>query len=256
MRAAYRRYSTPLNTALSLVLGGIVWQVAAAHSNALILVPLGDIWTAFTVAAGDGSLWRDFVASFEGFTVGFLLGAAVGVAVGVVMAVSSIAFDFLDPWVSALYATPLVALAPLFIIMFGIGMTSRVMVVMLVSVFPVILNTATGIRTTDPNLIETARSFGANRRQVFTKVLFPWALPFIVTGLRLAVGRGLIGFVVAEFFGSTEGIGHRVFTATQSFDTASLWMGVLILTIVGVVLTRAMYLLERTVAPGRSLQNQ
>jgi NitT/TauT family transport system permease protein len=248
----YKRFQTPIHTVLSIVLGAIVWQIAAAHVSPLVMVPLGDIWAAFLRSLGDGTFWADFVASFQGFALGFVLATIFGILIGVVMAVSKVVFDFLDPWVSAMYATPLIALAPLFILVFGIGMSSRVVVVLLVSIFPIIMNTATGIRTTDQKLIETAHSFGANRRQIFVKILLPWSVPFIVTGLRLAIGRGLIGFVVAEFFGSTEGIGHRVFAATQSFNTADLWMGVFTLTVAGVILTRLMYFLERKIAPGRS----
>jgi len=249
--ALYRSHSTVVHTIATLVLGCLIWQVVAANTSALVIVPLGDVWNTFVDSARTGELWLDFRESLQGFAQGFLLAAVAGILIGVLMAANKVVFDFLDPWMSALYSTPLIALAPLYIITFGIGMTARVAVVFTLAIFPIVLNTTAGIRTTDPNLIETARAFGASALQRFTKVLLPWSVPFIVTGLRLAVGRGLMGVVVAEFFGSTSGLGHRVFISSQNFDTASVWMGVFVLAAIGVVFIRAMYVLEKRIAPWR-----
>lgn len=248
----YRRRSTWIHTICTLVLGAVVWQIAAANTSPLVMVPLGDIWDAFTKSVGSGQLWTDFSASLQGFAEGFVIASAGGIVLGVLMAVNRVVFDFLDPWMSALYSTPLIALAPLYIITFGIGMTSRVAVVITLAIFPILLNTTAGIRTTDTNLIETALSFGAGRWQIFRKVMLPSSVPFIVTGLRLGVGRGLMGVVVAEFFGSTDGLGHTVFTASQNFDTADVWLGVFILAAIGVIFIRAMYLIEKRIAPWRN----
>ncbi|GIH20930.1 amino acid ABC transporter permease [Rugosimonospora africana] len=248
----YRRYATVLHTICTLILGAVIWQVVAWHSSKLVLVPLGDILHAFTASIRSGQLGTDAAASLQGFAEGFVLAAAAGIAVGVLMAVNRVIFDFLDPWMSALYSTPLIALAPLFIITFGIGMTSRIAVVLTMAFFPIALNTTAGIRMTDANLIETAHSYGANKFQIFRKVLLPSAVPFIVTGLRLAVGRGLMGVVVAEFFGSTTGLGHTVFTASQNFATADVWLGVFVLAVIGVVFIRIMHIIEKKIAPWRN----
>ena len=109
------------------------------------------------------------------------------------MASSKTAKQVLEPWVSGLYATPTVALAPLFILWFGIGIVSKIIVVALLVIFPVVINTETGLRTTNPNLIETVRAFGANRRQIFFKVSLPSALPFIFAGFKLGIGQGGYG---------------------------------------------------------------
>lgn len=247
----YRRFATPIHTVATLILGVIAWQFAAAHASRLIIVPLGSIWDALVASARSGQLWSDFAASSQGFLIGFALSAVAGILIGVAMAMNKVVFDFLDVWVSALYSTPLIALAPLFIIVFGIGLNAKIAVVVTLAIFPVIINTAAGIRTTDKNLVETAYSFGANRRQIFQKVLLPWSVPFIITGLRLAIGRALIGVVVAEFFGSTTGLGHAVFTASNNFDTAGLWLNVFILAALGMILIRLMYMLEGWVAPWR-----
>ena len=256
VHAFYRGFRTPVHTILSLIIGVVVWQIAAGRVSRLVLVPLGEIWAAFTAELSSGQLWTDFVASFQGFAIGLVLSAAFGIAVGVLMGMSKVVFDFLDVWVSALYSTPLIALAPLFIIVFGIGLSAKIAVVITLAIFPVIINTTAGIRTTDQKLVETAYSFGANSRQIFAKVMLPWSVPFIVTGLRLAVGRALIGVVVAEFFGSRSGLGHAVFTASANFDTADVWMNVFLLAVIGVILIRFMYTLERWVAPWRQSQDK
>lgn len=252
----YRRRSVLVHTVLTIILGMVLWQIAAGHTSELVMVPLGAIWKALVAAVKSGQLGVDFLASFQGFLIGLVLASAAGIVIGVIMATSRIVFDFVDPWVSAMYSTPLIALAPLFIVVFGIGLTAKVAVVITLAIFPVIINTASGIRTTDHNLIECAHSFGADRLQVFTKVLIPSAVPFIVTGLRLAVGRALIGIVVAEFFGARAGLGHMVFNASQNFDTANVWLGVFILAVIGMTLIKLMYRFERWLAPWRDFEIQ
>lgn len=250
----YRRRSVLVHTVLTVLLGLIVWQIAAANASGLVMASLGEIVEALVTSLRSGQLWTDFFASFQGFTIGFIIASVAGVVIGVLMATSKVVFDFLDPWVSALYSTPLIALAPLFIVVFGIGLTAKVAVVITLAIFPVIINTAAGIKTTDRNLIECAHSFGAGRFQIFTKVLIPSAVPFIVTGLRLAVGRALIAVVVAEFFGARAGLGHMVFTASQNFATAEVWLGVFVLAIIGMTLIKLMYRFERWLAPWRDFK--
>jgi ABC-type nitrate/sulfonate/bicarbonate transport system permease component len=239
---------------ISLLLAVLVWEVAARQLGSLILAPLGTIWSALREMIASGELWIDLSYSGRAFAISFVLAAVGGIVIGLAMAASTIVHDVVDPWVSALYATPIIALAPLFIVVFGIELPSKIAVALLLAIFPVIINTASGIRTADRALIEGAYSFGANRVQIFSKVLIPSAVPFIITGLRLAVGRALIGVVVAEFFGSRAGLGHMVFTASQSFDTGAVFAGVFILMAVATVLMKLMYRLERRIAPWRNFE--
>src|SRR5207248_10566925 len=165
----------------------------------LILAPISEIWLKFLQLAVTGELQRHILVSLNEFIVGFAVAAVVGVSLGIAIASSDKVRDFVDPWVSAVYATPTVALAPMFIFIFGIDAPSKMAVVFLLAVFPIVINTATGIRSTDQVFIEAARSFSANKLQIFQKVLIPSALPFIVAGLRLGIRRGLVGVVVGEF---------------------------------------------------------
>jgi ABC-type nitrate/sulfonate/bicarbonate transport system permease component len=156
------------------------------------------------------------------------------------------------PWISALYSTPTVALSPLLILWFGLGIWSKVIVVFIVSVFPVLVNTQAGIEGADERLVETARAFGARRVQIFTKVLLPSAVPFIVAGLRLGIGRALVGVVVAELFGATSGLGYLITVSSQVFDMGALFAAVVILAGAGVISTEVIKIIERRIAPWRA----
>jgi NitT/TauT family transport system permease protein len=139
----------------------------------------------------------------------------------------------------------------LFILWFGLGLFSKVVVVFLVAVFPVLVNTQAGVESTDEGLIETARAFSANQRQIFTKVLLPAAVPFIVAGLRLGIGRGLVGVVVAELFGARAGLGYLITVSSQIFDMGALFAATLILAGAGMVSTELIRVVERRIAPWR-----
>jgi NitT/TauT family transport system permease protein len=150
-----------------------------------------------------------------------------------------------------LYATPFVALAPLLTLWLGIGMTAHIAVVFIVVIFPVLINTHAGLANSDRDLIEVARSYGADQRQIFVKIRFPGALPFIVAGLRQGIARGLTGVVVAELFGSRAGLGYLILISGQQFDPAGLLVGILLFALVGVGAVEAVRILERRIAPWR-----
>jgi NitT/TauT family transport system permease protein len=155
----------------------------------------------------------------------------------------------LGPWVAGLYATPIIAVAPLVILWAGIGIWSKVIVVVSVVIFPVIINTEAGIRATDRALIEAVRSFGASRMQIFTKVSLPSALPFILAGLRLGIGRGLIGVVVGELFGARAGVGFLILQSAEVFNMPRLFAGVALLAAAGIALMALCRSLETWLVP-------
>src|SRR5438309_8309094 len=202
----YRTHSSTIRGLLSLLIVGLAWEIAGRSGRwPLILAPISDIWVKFVQLAATGELQRHVLVSLNEFFVGFAIAAVFGILLGIAIASSDAVNDVVDPWVSAVYATPTVALAPLFIFVFGIDAASKMAVVFLLAIFPVVINTATGIRATDQVYIEAARSFSANRAQIFTKVLIPSALPFIVAGLRLGIGRGRVGRVGGESIGARAG---------------------------------------------------
>ena len=142
----------------------------------------------------------------------------------------------------------------LFIFMFGIDAPSKMAVVFLLAIFPIVINTSTGMRSTDHVYIEAARSFCASRTQIFSKVLIPSALPFIVAGLRLGIGRGLVGVVIGEFIGARAGLGYLIFRSSQAFQIDAMWVGVFLLAGTGVVAVIVLQSVERRMAPWRQFE--
>jgi NitT/TauT family transport system permease protein len=256
--AALRWYRAHLSTVrglFSLLVVGLVWEIAGRSGQwPLILAPISEIWIKFVQLAATGELQRHILVSLNEFFVGFALAAVLGILLGIAIASSEAVKDFVDPWVSAVYATPTVALAPMFIFIFGIDAPSKMAVVFLLAIFPVVINTATGIRSTDQIYIEAARSFSASRAQIFTKVLIPSALPFIVAGLRLGIGRGLVGVVVGEFIGARAGLGYMIFRSSQAFQIDAMWVGVFLLAGTGVLAVIVLQKIERRMAPWRQFE--
>lgn len=233
-----------------------LWELVGRFlvTNQLFFTPISAIAEAAVDLARSGQLWKDTRASLIEFLLGFAAASVGGIVIGGLIAMSLRFRHFVEPWVSALYATPIIALGPLLILWFGLGITSKVAVVFLTAVFPVIINTQAGLQNTDRNLVEAIRSFGASRWQVFRKVRLPSSLPFIIAGERLAVARALVGVVVAELFGAREGLGYLIFTSSQTFNTADLFVGVFILAGSGIVAVQGLKWLEHRLAPWRNAE--
>jgi NitT/TauT family transport system permease protein len=240
-------------TILSIVTVLVAWELVGQFilTSRVFFAPLSAVLRSGVELWSTGELQLHIMTSFIEFAIGFLLAAAVGIMVGIAMAISKRTRDYLDPWISGLYSTPSVALAPLFVLWLGLDVWSKVAVIFLSGVFPILVNTLTGIEATDPNLIEVARSFSARRLQVFWKVLLPSAVPFIVAGLRLGVGRAIVGVVVAELFGARAGLGYLILSSQQVFDMAGLFLGVLLLAMAGILSVELLKIIEHKVAPWR-----
>jgi NitT/TauT family transport system permease protein len=236
---------------VSIVGGLALWEIVSRLfvSNPLFLASPSQIAAAFWRLATSGVLGHHVWISTTEFVLGYCIAALIGIALGFVMASSERAKQALQPWVSGLYATPTVALGPLFILWMGIGIWSKVSVVILLVLFPVAINTEAGLRTTSTRLVETLRCFGANRRQIFFKLSLPSAMPFILAGLKLGIGRGLIGVVVAELFGSRAGLGQLISQSADSFNMPNLFVGVVILAAAGMILIAGFSWLERRLVP-------
>jgi ABC-type nitrate/sulfonate/bicarbonate transport system permease component len=257
-RAAPRRAKRQAHllrlAALALFLGA--WEGASrlgwldplfASSPSLILIRLYEM-------LADGSIWPHVAASAEVMALGFFLSILVGVPLGLAMGRSPLISSTIEPFVAALYASPQVAFLPLLIIWLGIGITSKVALVFLGSFIIMVVNTEAGVAQVDPRLIETARSFTASERQILTKIVLPAALPFILAGMRLAIGRALVMVVVAEIYASNRGLGYLIFQAGGLYDTAQVFVGVGVLAAAGVTLTALLRWTEKRLAPWQSDQ--
>jgi ABC-type nitrate/sulfonate/bicarbonate transport system permease component len=202
----------------------------------------------------DGSIWPHVLASANIAALGFGLSVAVGVPLGLAMGRSKTIRATLEPFTTALNASPQVAFLPLLIIWLGIGLSSKVALVFLGSFIIMVVNTETGVAQVDRRLIETARSFMANERQILLKIVLPAALPYIIAGMRLGIGRALVMVVVAEIYAATKGLGYLIFQAGGLYDTAQVFVGVVILATAGVLLNAFLRWLEKRLAPWQHVQ--
>ncbi|WP_146617656.1 ABC transporter permease [Rhodoplanes serenus] len=238
--------------AISVVAVLLIWQVVSmVVTNRLLLVPPADVAAALVHEMVDGAMWTNATATVTAVVTSFVVSVAIGVAIGLALASSRMLSLTGGPVLSALNSVPIIALAPLFIAWLGLGFTSKFVLVILVAVFPVVVTTEAGLRATDPQLVEAARSFNARPMQIFTTVTFPYALPFIVSGVRVAWARALVGIVVAEFFGSFAGFGFAILSASQTFDTARVLGYVIMLGAMGLIGSVLFASLERRLAPWR-----
>ncbi|HEY4318966.1 MAG TPA: ABC transporter permease [Herbaspirillum sp.] len=250
--SAWRRPWANGGIGVASVIGGLaLWEIISRFvvANSLFLAAPSQIFVAMLQLAKSGRLWHDMGVSSIEFLLGYCIASLLGILLGLVMAGSDRAKQALQPWVSGLYATPTIALGPLFIVWMGIGIWSKVVVVILLVIFPVAINTEAGLRTTSQRLVETLRCFGASRKQIFFKLSLPSATPFILAGLKLGIGRGLIGVVVAELFGSRAGLGLLISESADSFNMPNLFVGVLIFAISGIVIIAGFSRLERRLVP-------
>ncbi len=193
----------------------------------------------------DGSIYGHIAISSYEFAVGYGLALVIGVPLGILMGWYSRLNAVLEPFVSALYATPRIALLPLILIWLGIGVSSKIAIVFLGAVFPILVNTITGVRTVEADFIKVARSFGARDRQLFLTVALPSSVPLLLAGLRLGLGHALVGIVVGEMYGANEGLGYLIATAGARFQTDKVMVGIILITSAGVAMTELLRWIER-----------
>jgi ABC-type nitrate/sulfonate/bicarbonate transport system permease component len=239
---------------VSILAGLLLWEVAVRvfQPNPLTIVAPSTIAETLADLFRTGSIWPDLTISMQGFAIGYALATLVAIPLGLAIGASSLVYRWANPWVNALYATPIVGLAPLFIIIFGFGLQAKVAVVIALCIFPILINTVSGARAVSTDHKELAVVYRASRLETFRRVLFPGSMPFILTGLRLAVGRGLIGVVVADLFGSSSGLGLNLQRSAQSFDTANIFAVTVLLAFLGIALTAIIEFFERRAYKGMS----
>ena len=225
----------------------MAWQLVTAFGvePPIILPSPAGVVDAFRRLFASPDVWADFAASGQELLYGFALAAVVGIAAGLAIGWYPRVGYFVDPFVSFLYAIPRVALGPLLVVWLGIGLSSKVALVFLISVFPVLVNTSSGVRSLDANLIRVARCFGASDLKIFRTIALPGTVPFILGGLRLAVGQSLIGVFVAELLGAQFGVGALIEDAGQQFQTDTVFAGLLIFAVAGMLLTAIVRWFER-----------
>ena len=239
--------------ALSVIVFLVLWEFMGGAWSVYNPIPVlrmfmsapSLVWKAGYELFSSGEIYNDLYVSGTEFFWGYVLSVVVGIPFGIAIGwYKKMSYTF-DPFVNAMNATPRVALLPLIIIWLGIGIPSKIGIIFLGAVFPMLINARDGVKTTPQSLLNAAKSFGASEWRIFRTVVFPSTVPFILTGLRLGIGRALVGVLVGELYAATAGIGFMITVAGATFQTDKVFVGILIFAITGMVLTEVVDRLER-----------
>ena len=232
---------------LGLVL--TVWELYGRSVNPILFTYPTAVAEAFAELAGSGELQGYLGQSLQVLAYALLLAIGAGIPAGVLMARFRTVELATDLYVNALYSTPMVALVPLIVLWFGFKIPAKVVIVFLFMVFPILINTEQGVKNVDRGLLEVARSFCSTEPRLWRDLVLPSALPFIAAGVRLAIGRGLVGMVIAEFYTSISGLGYMIVRYANAFETAKLFVPIVTLMVTGVLLMNGARALELWLAP-------
>lgn len=255
-RSFWKRFEPPLFGVASIVVLLIVWEIAphlitmSAGTKLFFTTPsqiAGTLWKMFAT----GMIWRPLSVSASGFAVGLGLAIVVGLPLGVLIGRSRTLNAMFDPFITAFNATPRLVFLPLVMLWFGLGLWSKVVIVFIGALFPILINTYEGVRNSDKLLINVVRSFGAKEWDIARLVVIPNAMPYIVAGLRLAIGRAVLGVVVAEFFGSESGLGVMMVQAAGRYQVDVVFSGLIIFAGLSLAMTVGVQMLEKRLSRWR-----
>jgi ABC-type nitrate/sulfonate/bicarbonate transport system permease component len=254
--ASYVRNPWVIRAAAFLLILAL-WQEIGSYLPAYIISTPTAIASAFVgLAHGTGpyDIVQATVVTLEETFIGFVLSIVIGLPLGIFMGMSRSVDTALDPYVNALYVLPRVAMIPLIIIWFGVAFSAVIATVVMLAVFPIIINTYAGMRNISKPMLEAAQVFGVKGFLRFRRVIFPATVPFIMSGLRLGIGAALIGVIVAQMLLSLSGLGYMIYAFSNYLDTAQIMALLIELMILGVVLTFGIQLLERKIAPWKETE--
>lgn len=237
---------------ISFVVVISLWEYFGRRINPILFTFPSAVAQAFVSLVASGELQSYMTSSLLVLTYASILSIVVGVLLGVIMGRYAIVEWAADVYVSALYSTPMVAVVPLIVLWFGFKIPAKVVIVFSFMVFPVLLNTFEGVKNVDRNLQEVARSFCSNESQLWRHLIIPSAVPFIVAGIRLAIGRGLVGMIVAEFYTSVTGLGYMIVRYANALETDKLFVPIVVVMLLGVGLMSLAKWIEGRIAPWRS----
>jgi NitT/TauT family transport system permease protein len=236
-------------TAASLVVILLLWEVAGRHINPIFGAPPSAIFVAFVELLRNGKLVAALLQSVQPFIVGYGVAIVIGIPLGLVIGRFWIAEAALGILVTGGYAMPLVALVPLLVLWFGLGFAVKAAVIFLMSIFPICINTWLGVKSVPKSLIDVGKSLVASDAVILRRIVLPATLPYIMAGIRLAVGRAVVGMVIAEFFTQISGLGGIIINAANNFDTATMFVPIILLMVLAVGLNWLIGRFERLVAP-------
>ena len=238
--------------AASLVVVALLWELAGRMGNAHLLPPVSKVLSAWLELLVTGQLLGALAVSLQALLLGFAISVAFGVPLGLLMGRYRPIAAFLDVYMTALLTVPMISFIPFLVIAFGLGLHSRVWIVFLFAFVIIAINTAAGVRNADATLTEMARSFGARERELFVKIILPAALPMIMAGIRLGMGRAVLGMVTSEMILSAVGFGVMMMTFSASFNTPALFATLLTIILLAVGLLTLIQYLDRRLMPWRT----
>jgi sulfonate transport system permease protein len=232
---------------LAIVLGA--WEIGGQRVDPVLFTTPTAVAAAAVQMVISGELWSYLWPSLVVLISGLAISAVAGIAVGLLLARFWVLDVALDMYVTFLYSTPTVALVPLIVLWVGFESTAKMVILFLFAFFPLVINTYQGVKHVDPRLLEVGHAFRCSERQLWTNIVLPAALPFIVTGLRLAVGRGLIGMVLADLYTAISGIGYLIVRSASTYRVDKMFVPIVVLGLLGITLTALLRAAERWVAP-------
>jgi len=262
----WRRYGSWFVTVINISCFFLLWE-AFARSGAIspLFLPkasdmFGQLWLGFTTSAPpgavvSGSIRDHLLYTLTNLSIGLVIACVVGIPAGLLMGGNRYVETVLSPYIWALASLPRIALVPLFILFLGFTVKMQITIIVLSAIFPIIINAWAGVKTTEKSLLAAARVFGANRRELYMKVVLPYTLPFIISGVQQGIGRGLVGVVIAEIFGGAKGLGYLIQRAADTFNSALMYAVLLLLVIVSLSLVQITRWLEAYVAPWRRIES-
>lgn len=253
-----------LVTALNLTAFFCIWEIVARSG---VISPLffpkassmlAALWNGFVTTAPpgaviSGSIRDHLVYTLTNLGIGLLIACLVGIPAGLLMGGNKYVEKILSPYVWAFASLPRIALVPLFILFLGFSIKMQITIITLSAVFPIIINSWAGVKTTDKSLLAAAKVFGANRLDLYIKVVLPYTLPFIISGVQQGIGRGLVGVIIAEIFGGSNGLGYLVTRSADTFNSSLMYAVLFLLAVVSLALVQITRWLEAYVAPWRRI---
>lgn len=240
--------------AATVILFFAVWEgifTGLVKLNPLFMSKPSEIWSGFMYDFLSGKMFFELMVSARPFLFGFVAAVVVGIVIGTFMGWRQKIGYALDPLMTALYASPLVAVAPLVIIIFGVGVPGKALLIFILAVFPFIFNTYAGVKAVDQVLINVVRSLGGNERNIYFKVIVPSVLPYIIAGGRYAIGRALVGILVGEFYAASAGVGYMIAFYGDMYAIDRMFAYILIMMVIAVAFTEGIRWAERVAFPWR-----
>jgi sulfonate transport system permease protein len=248
-----------LNLAIRLVSVAVfltLWEITGRGIDPVLFTTPGAVAVAAVEMIRSGELWTYLYPSLVVLLYGFTLAVVFGIGIGLLLARYWVLDVALSVYITFLYSIPSVALVPLIVLWAGYEQTAKVIILFLFAFFPMVINTYQGVKAVDPKLIEVGRAFRCNEAQLWANIVIPASLPFIVTGLRLALGRGLIGMVLADLYTALSGIGYLIARTAATYQVNRMFVPIVTLGLLGVTLTALLRLAEKYVAPWTNVADE